>query len=84
MDVSMTMPTMLAHDRAATLAWCRLVDDGPWPSLAVPERITYPSHDITVELAAAAQKKDSKGSWKALSNLNGSCSGCHVKFERFK
>ena len=54
MDLSMTMPTMLAHDRAATLAWCRLVDEGPWPSLAVPERITYPSHDITVELSAAA------------------------------
>jgi len=50
----MTLPTMVAHDRAQTEAWCRGVDEGPWSSLAVPERITYPSHALTVELAAAA------------------------------
>ena len=37
----MTLPTMLPHSRAETLAWCREVDEGPWASLAVPERITY-------------------------------------------
>jgi alkanesulfonate monooxygenase SsuD/methylene tetrahydromethanopterin reductase-like flavin-dependent oxidoreductase (luciferase family) len=66
MDLSMTMPTMLAHDRAATLSWCRLVDEGPWPSLAVPERITYPSHDITVELAAAAALTERVRLWSTI------------------
>src|ERR1700683_1130408 len=50
----MTLPTMVPHTRAQTLAWCRGVDEGPWSSLAVPDRITYPSHALTVELAAAA------------------------------
>ena len=50
----MTLPTMLPHSRAQTLAWCREVDAGPWYGLAVPERVTYTSHDWTVELGAAA------------------------------
>lgn len=50
----MTLPTMLPHGRAEVVAWCRGVDEGPWASLAVPERITYPSHSWTVQLAAAA------------------------------
>ena len=54
MDIAMTMPTMVAHDRADTLAWCRAVDEGPFASLAVPERTTYSSHAWTVQLAAAA------------------------------
>jgi len=54
MDLSMTLPTMVAHDGAQTRAWCRRVDEGSWASLAVPDRITYPSHALTVELAAAA------------------------------
>jgi alkanesulfonate monooxygenase SsuD/methylene tetrahydromethanopterin reductase-like flavin-dependent oxidoreductase (luciferase family) len=66
MDVSMTLPTMLAHERATTLEWCREVDDGPWPSLAVPERITYPSHDITVEIAAAAALTERVRLWTTI------------------
>lgn len=54
MQLAMTLPTMVEHDRAQTLAWCRGIDEGPWSSLAVPERITYPSHALMVELAAAA------------------------------
>jgi alkanesulfonate monooxygenase SsuD/methylene tetrahydromethanopterin reductase-like flavin-dependent oxidoreductase (luciferase family) len=50
----MTLPTMVPHTRAQTRAWCEGVDRGPWSSLAVPERITYPSHALTVDLAAAA------------------------------
>lgn len=50
----MTLPTMLPHGRAEVVAWCRGVDEGPWASLAVPERITYTSHSWTVQLAAAA------------------------------
>jgi len=44
----------LPHTRAQTLAWCREVDAGPWYGLAVPERITYTSHDWTVDLSAVA------------------------------
>ena len=54
MQISMTLPTMLPHGRAEVLAWCRAVDEGPSSSLAVPERITYPSHSWVVQLAAAA------------------------------
>src|SRR3954451_24951834 len=54
MQLSMTLPTMLPHSRAQTLAWCRAIGDGSWASLAVPERITYTSHDWTTDLAAAA------------------------------
>jgi len=43
MDLAMTLPTMLPHGRAEVLAWCRDIDDGPWSSLAVPERITFPA-----------------------------------------
>jgi alkanesulfonate monooxygenase SsuD/methylene tetrahydromethanopterin reductase-like flavin-dependent oxidoreductase (luciferase family) len=50
----MTLPTMLPHGRAEVLAWCRAVDEGPWASLAVPERITYTSHALVPQLAAAA------------------------------
>ena len=54
MQLSMTLPTMLPHSCAQTLAWCREVDEGPWYGFAVPERITYTSHDWTVDLAAVA------------------------------
>jgi alkanesulfonate monooxygenase SsuD/methylene tetrahydromethanopterin reductase-like flavin-dependent oxidoreductase (luciferase family) len=54
MDIAMTLPTMLPHGRAEFLAWCRGVDEGPWSSLAVPERVTYSSHSATVQLAGAA------------------------------
>jgi alkanesulfonate monooxygenase SsuD/methylene tetrahydromethanopterin reductase-like flavin-dependent oxidoreductase (luciferase family) len=54
MEISMTLPTMLAHGRADVLAWCRAIDEGPYASLAVPERVTYPSHGWIVELSAAA------------------------------
>jgi alkanesulfonate monooxygenase SsuD/methylene tetrahydromethanopterin reductase-like flavin-dependent oxidoreductase (luciferase family) len=54
MQLSMTLPTMLPHSRAETLAWCREVDAGPWYGFAVPERITYTSHDWTVDLGAVA------------------------------
>ena len=62
----MTMPTMVPHDRADTLAWCRAVDDGPWASLAIPERITYPSHAWTVELAAAAALTERVRLWTTI------------------
>ncbi len=54
MDIAMTMPTMVPHGRTESLDWIRGIDEGPWSSLAVPERVTYPSHSWIVELSAAA------------------------------
>jgi alkanesulfonate monooxygenase SsuD/methylene tetrahydromethanopterin reductase-like flavin-dependent oxidoreductase (luciferase family) len=62
----MTLPTMLPHGRAEVLAWCRGVDDGPWSSLAVPERITYTSHSLTVQIAAAAALTERVPLWTTL------------------
>lgn len=66
MDVAMTLPTMLPHGRAEVTAWCRAVDQGPWSSLAVPERITYPSHSQTVQLAAAAALTERVRLWTTI------------------
>jgi alkanesulfonate monooxygenase SsuD/methylene tetrahydromethanopterin reductase-like flavin-dependent oxidoreductase (luciferase family) len=53
-DISMTLPTMVPHGRTEVLSWCRAVDEGPFTSLAVPERTAYPSHSWVVQLSAAA------------------------------
>lgn len=66
MDLAMTLPTMLPHGRAETIAWCRAVDEGPWSSLAVPERITYPSHSWIVELSAAAALTERVRLWTTI------------------
>jgi alkanesulfonate monooxygenase SsuD/methylene tetrahydromethanopterin reductase-like flavin-dependent oxidoreductase (luciferase family) len=66
MDLAMTLPTMLPHGRDEALAWCRGIDDGPWSSLAVPERITYTSHSLTVQLAAAAALTERVRLWTTL------------------
>lgn len=63
----MTLPTMLPHTRPDVLGWCRGVDEGRlWTSLAVPERITYTSHDITVQLAAAAALTERVRLWTTI------------------
>jgi alkanesulfonate monooxygenase SsuD/methylene tetrahydromethanopterin reductase-like flavin-dependent oxidoreductase (luciferase family) len=55
MKLGMTVPSMIAGlDRAAILAWCRGIDDGPWSTLAVGERIAYPNIELFTTLAAAA------------------------------
>jgi alkanesulfonate monooxygenase SsuD/methylene tetrahydromethanopterin reductase-like flavin-dependent oxidoreductase (luciferase family) len=66
MDISMTLPTMLPHGRTEVLSWCRQVDEGPWTSLAVPERVTFTSHSLTVELAAAAALTERVRLWTTL------------------
>ncbi len=66
MDIAMTLPTMLPHGRTEVLAWCRRVDEGPWSSLAVPERVTFTSHALTVELAAAAALTERVRLWSTL------------------
>lgn len=62
----MTLPTMLPHSRAQTVAWCRDIDTGPWAGLAVPERVTYTSHDWTVDLAAAAALTERVRLWTTI------------------
>jgi alkanesulfonate monooxygenase SsuD/methylene tetrahydromethanopterin reductase-like flavin-dependent oxidoreductase (luciferase family) len=41
-------------DRKLLYAWCRGIDEGPFSSLAVGERINFPNPEITVTLSAAA------------------------------
>ena len=66
MQLSMTLPTMLPHGRDEDLAWCRAVDEGPWASLAVPERITYMSHSWVVQLGAAAALTERVRLWTTI------------------
>jgi alkanesulfonate monooxygenase SsuD/methylene tetrahydromethanopterin reductase-like flavin-dependent oxidoreductase (luciferase family) len=66
MDLAMTLPTMLPHGRDEVLAWCRGIDEGPWSSLAVPERITFPSHSMVVQLAAAAALTERVRLWTTI------------------
>jgi alkanesulfonate monooxygenase SsuD/methylene tetrahydromethanopterin reductase-like flavin-dependent oxidoreductase (luciferase family) len=66
MQLSMTLPTMLPHGRDEVLAWCRAVDEGPYTSLAVPERVTYTSHSWVVQLAAAAALTERVRLWTTI------------------
>ena len=66
MALSMTLPTMVPHGRPEILGWCRGIDEGPWASLAVPERVTYPSHSLTVQLSAAAALTERVRLWTTL------------------
>lgn len=62
----MTLPTMLAHGRDEFLAWCRGIDDGPFASLAVPERVTYTSHSWIAQLAGAAAVTERVDLWTTI------------------
>ena len=57
---------MLPHGRREVLDWCREVDDGPWSSLAIPERTTYTSHDCIVQLSAAAALTQRVALWTTI------------------
>jgi alkanesulfonate monooxygenase SsuD/methylene tetrahydromethanopterin reductase-like flavin-dependent oxidoreductase (luciferase family) len=55
MDVGLTLPSFVRGvDRAAIREWCRRIDDGPFTSISVGERIAYPSHELVTTLAFAA------------------------------
>ena len=62
----MTLPTMLPQGRSELLAWCAAVDAGPWESLAVPERVTYTSHALVPQLAAAAALTERVRLWTTI------------------
>jgi alkanesulfonate monooxygenase SsuD/methylene tetrahydromethanopterin reductase-like flavin-dependent oxidoreductase (luciferase family) len=55
MDIGLTLPSFVrGADRAAIREWCRRIDDGPFTSISVGERIAYPSHELVTTLAFAA------------------------------
>lgn len=55
MRVGVCLPYMKpGQDRATTLGWCRAIDEGPFSSLSCGERITGPTQDMRILLAAAA------------------------------
>jgi alkanesulfonate monooxygenase SsuD/methylene tetrahydromethanopterin reductase-like flavin-dependent oxidoreductase (luciferase family) len=54
-DIGITLPSFVrGADRAAILEWCERVDEGPFSSVSVGERIAYPSHELVTTLAFAA------------------------------
>ncbi len=51
----MTLPSMVPeYDRSTTLDWCRAIDEGPYHSVSVGERVTWFNQEMMVLLAAAA------------------------------
>ncbi len=55
MKIGLNLPVMAPGlDREILHAWCRGIDEGPFSSLAVGERINFPNPEITVTLGAAA------------------------------
>ena len=53
MDIGMNVPVMVPGlDRDRILAWCRGIDEGPYSSLAVGERINFPNPAAMVILSA--------------------------------
>ena len=57
MKIGMTLPSMVPdseYSRDTTLDWCKVIDEGPFESISVGERTTYPNQEITVLLSAAA------------------------------
>ena len=55
MRLGINLPVMVPGlDREAILGWCRAIDEGPWDSLALGERIAFPNPEAVTTLAAAA------------------------------
>lgn len=55
MQIGLNLPVMVPGlDRDAVRAWCRAIDEGPFSSLAVGERINFPNPELSMTLAAAA------------------------------
>ncbi|MFI5717844.1 LLM class flavin-dependent oxidoreductase [Nocardia sp. NPDC051750] len=55
MDIGIALPTMCRdYNRAATVEWSRLADQGPVSSISCGERMTYHNQEMWTTLAAAA------------------------------
>ncbi len=57
MKIGLNLPVMAPGlDREHLYAWCRAIDEGPFSSLAVGERINFPNPEMTVTISAAAAR----------------------------
>ncbi|MCC6849020.1 MAG: LLM class flavin-dependent oxidoreductase [Deltaproteobacteria bacterium] len=55
MKIGLNLPVMTPGlDRERLHAWCRGIDEGPFSSLAVGERVNFPNPEMTVAISAAA------------------------------
>jgi alkanesulfonate monooxygenase SsuD/methylene tetrahydromethanopterin reductase-like flavin-dependent oxidoreductase (luciferase family) len=55
MQIGITLPSFVAGvDRDGIKEWCRRIEDGPFSSVSVGERIAFPSHELVTTLAFAA------------------------------
>ncbi|MGW5382105.1 LLM class flavin-dependent oxidoreductase [Nocardia sp. NPDC003963] len=55
MDIGIALPTMCrGYDRAATVDWCRLAEQGPVSSISCGERMAFHNPEMWTTLAAAA------------------------------
>jgi alkanesulfonate monooxygenase SsuD/methylene tetrahydromethanopterin reductase-like flavin-dependent oxidoreductase (luciferase family) len=52
--IGVMVPYLVPTTRQPALQWCRMIDDGPFDSLAIGERITFHNLDQIVYLSAAA------------------------------
>lgn len=70
MEISMGLPTLLAHGREEELSWYRKIDEGPWDGLATSEGISFSdSWSLTVQLAAAAAITQRVRLWTCIAAL---------------
>jgi alkanesulfonate monooxygenase SsuD/methylene tetrahydromethanopterin reductase-like flavin-dependent oxidoreductase (luciferase family) len=59
MDISMTLPSMVAgNSRKQTAEWCRRIDAGPYASVAIGERIAFDNPEQLTTLSFAAALTD--------------------------
>jgi alkanesulfonate monooxygenase SsuD/methylene tetrahydromethanopterin reductase-like flavin-dependent oxidoreductase (luciferase family) len=55
MKIGITLPSFVAGvDRHGIKEWCSRIEDGPFSSVSVGERIAFPSHELVTTLAFAA------------------------------
>ncbi|MDT8913477.1 LLM class flavin-dependent oxidoreductase [Amycolatopsis sp. PS_44_ISF1] len=55
MDIGIALPTMCRdYDRASTVDWCRLAEQGPFSSISCGERLTFRNQDMWITMSAAA------------------------------
>ncbi|MBW2714020.1 MAG: LLM class flavin-dependent oxidoreductase, partial [Deltaproteobacteria bacterium] len=55
MKLGLNLPVMVPGlNRDLILDWCRRIDNGPYSSLALGERINFPNPEAMVTLSAAA------------------------------
>lgn len=69
MDISMGLPSFSPHGRNEELSWYRKIDEGPWSSLAVCDRLVYGNWSLTVQLAAAAAVTERVNLWTVVATL---------------